>query len=301
MKILLSGGTGFVGKALAKLLIDRGHEVMVVTRGSSKQENGITYIHWLEDSKSEINYFRGKSIEVLINLAGHPINDGRWTVDKKDKILTSRLQATERMLEIAAQLATPPKAFIQGSAIGAYGYQGQISLTENSPVLNNSFPAAVCEQWEALFEHANLPDTRKVIARIGIVLGRNEGALPSLIKPFQIGVGGRIASGQQWLSWIHEQDAAELLAWCATSDIEGIVNITAPNPVQFDTFSKVASSTLHRPNWNRVPASLLRVLFGEMAEFLIEGQRVAPQVAIDHDVPFAFPHLEEALHKLLRT
>ncbi|WP_084103099.1 TIGR01777 family oxidoreductase [Pontibacillus yanchengensis] len=300
VNILISGGTGFIGKAVVRYFVQQGHTVFVLTRGETRKEAGVQYVQWMKESAGEIAYFRNVPLDACINLAGDPIHEGRWTPEKKERILTSRIEATRRMIKIIQGMKHKPEIFIQGSAIGYYGYSKQSTFTDESLPLLNSFPSEVCEIWENTFLMLNEPSIRKVTARIGIVLDHHGGALQKMLTPYQYFVGGRVASGEQWLSWIHLYDLVRMFHHIIdTPSISGPVNITAPNPVKMDEFGRKVAQKLHRPYWFPANKWMLRLMFGEMSEFIIEGQYVLPDKARKNGFTFLYPQLENAISEIL--
>lgn len=299
MNVLISGGTGFIGQAVVKSFLQRGHHVFVLTRnvdGKQNQEN-LTYVKWFDDNSRPWEALT--TIDVAINLAGDPINKGRWTKRKKERILSSRIDATRQMIEILRRTNSSPKVFISASAIGYYGYSDELRFDEDSPPINNSFPAQVCDIWEKEAKKAEL-GVRTVIARIGLVLGSGGGVLSRMSLPYRLYIGGPVASGKQWISWIHIHDLTELIHFIIDrDDIRGPMNFTAPNPITMNDFGKAVGHALQRPHWFPVPSQILKAVFGEMSEILIEGQYVKPKKAIVYGYQFAYPDIDAALIDIL--
>jgi uncharacterized protein len=299
LNILIAGGTGFIGNHIVQTMKQRGNHLYVLTRTSNKtsQSPHVNYITWLNGNDNKIDSL--PSIDVVINLAGDPINEGRWTKKKKQRILQSRKLTTETIIDIIKRLPKKPKVYINASAIGIYGYSGTEVFTEETESLGNSFPAKVCKLWENDALEAKLLGIRTVIARIGIVLGKDGGALPRMAMPYHFFVGGKVASGKQWISWIHIDDLVELIQFIINHDhITGPVNLTAPNPVQMDELGQQIGKALHRPHWIPVPSLALKAIFGEMSEFLIEGQRVLPEKALNNGFNFTYKSVEDALQQI---
>jgi uncharacterized protein len=299
LNILIAGGTGFIGSHIVETMKQRGNYIYILTRSSNITDESphVNYITWLNGNENNIDTM--PTIDVVINLAGDPINQGRWTKKKKQRILDSRKITTETIINIIKELPKKPKVYINASAIGVYGYSTTEVFTEKSESLGNSFPAKVCKLWEKDALKAEMFGVRTVIARIGIVLGKDGGALPRMAMPYHFFVGGKVASGKQWISWIHIDDLVELIQFVINNDeITGPVNLTAPNPVQMNDLGHQIGNALHRPHWIPVPSFALKAIFGEMSEFLIEGQQVLPEKALDNGFTFTYKSVGEALEQI---
>ncbi|MFC0525584.1 TIGR01777 family oxidoreductase [Pontibacillus salicampi] len=299
MNILLSGGTGFIGQALVRYFGQQGHHMYVLTRQNKENEQHITYVKWLQANTGEVMFFSDKAIDVCINLAGEPIHNERWTEEKKEKILTSRIQATRQMIRIVQNMQTKPHTFIQGSSIEYYGYADEESFSDKSLPLLNSFPSEVCEIWENTFLLLNDPSIRKVTARMGVVLDHHRGTLEKLVLPYRYFMGGKVGSGEQWLSWIHSYDLVRLYHHIIDNrNITGPVNATSPNPVTMNDFGDIVSEKLHRPNWLPLQEWLLKLIYGEMSEFIIYGKHVHPSKLTQNGFRYLYPKLENALSEI---
>ncbi|HEY4601746.1 MAG TPA: TIGR01777 family oxidoreductase [Cerasibacillus sp.] len=295
MNILLTGGTGFIGTQLMKHLHKEEHHTYVLTRTPYQYHNHslATYLSY-EDAIQQL-----PKIDVMINLAGESLF-GYWTKKKQEKILNSRIETTEWLIELIKQLDEPPKLLINGSAVGYYGTSNDHMFTENTTESGNDFLADVVKEWEQTAQQAEALGIRTVLARFGIVLG-NEGALPLMVLPVKFGVGGNIGKGQQWISWIHIDDAARLILHIINNeDIRGPINVTAPNPVRHKDFMKKLADVLKRPYWLHTPAFLFRAATGKMSFLILEGQYVLPKKAMEHHFQFSYPHLEETLYDVLK-
>lgn len=239
------------------------------------------------------------SIDAVINLAGEPINSGRWTKTKKAQIVSSRVNTTDGLLRQLAKLKKCPRVFINASAIGYYGTSLTETFTENSDS-GNDFLATTVQSWEAKASYAKNLGIRTVFTRFGIVLG-NGGALPNMTLPYRLFIGGTIGSGKQWVSWIHIQDAARLIAFALENEhIEGPINVTSPTPITMKEFGQIISKVMKRPYWIPVPSFILKCVLGEMSILVLEGQQAIPEKACKHGFTFSYPHLEEALSTILR-
>jgi uncharacterized protein (TIGR01777 family) len=273
MKILIGGSHGLVGSALVKSLEAQGHEVFRLVRHAP---NRATEIEWSPDRYS-IALALIEGFDAVVNLAGESIADGRWTDEKKRRIRESRVKGTKLLGDALANLSVPPKTFICASAIGYYGNRGDELLTEESPG-GNDFLSEVCNEWEQATALATEKGIRVVNARFGIILDQEGGALKKMLPPFRMGVGGKIGSGKQWMSWITLEDVINALNFALANDsLRGPVNYVAPNPVTNAELTKTLGKVLSRPTLFPVPAFAIKLLFGEMGETLLLGSlRVAP-------------------------
>lgn len=298
--ILISGGTGFVGKHITDLLTKDQYKIFILTRNANnkpKQEN-VSYEEWLTpQSIPEKNL---PKIDAVINLAGESIN-GRWTDGKKQKILNSRLKATESLLDLAKKLPEPPSVWINASAIGYYGTSEKEVFTEQTTRHGSDFLAEVVKAWEIKASEAKNLGCRTVFTRFGLILGRDGGVLPQLTLPYRFFAGGTVGSGEQWVSWVHVEDVARLIKEGLLNDkYEGPVNVTAPGPVTMKEFGQVTGDVMHRPHWLPAPSLAFKLIFGEMSMLILKGQQVLPEKAMNLDFSFKFPHLKGALHDLLQ-
>jgi uncharacterized protein (TIGR01777 family) len=298
--VLVSGGTGFIGKAVVQTLAAAGYRVTILSRFAGRHEESavIRTVKWPDDVESFAATVG--PIDVLINLAGDPINKGRWSAAKKRSILTSRVESTRNLLAIAKALPEPPNVLINASAIGYYGFDEQRTFTEHDIVHPHGFLTEVSDVWEEEALRAQSLGMRVVLARFGIVLGRGGGALAPMALPYKWFGGGTVGSGKQWVSWIHLADVCGLMMHLIAADtVTGAVNFTAPEPLTMNLFGRTLGTVLHRPHWLPVPEFGLRLLFGEMADLLVKGQRVLPQKALDSGYRFRFPTAQAALQDLL--
>ncbi|HEX9543765.1 MAG TPA: TIGR01777 family oxidoreductase [Pyrinomonadaceae bacterium] len=297
MKILISGSHGLVGTALIKSLASEGHEILRLVRyaPSSVQE-----IEWSPDRYS-IALARLEGFDAVVHLAGESIAEGRWIDEKKKRIRESRVKGTRLLGDALANLSNPPKTFVCASAIGYYGDRGDELLTEASAA-GNDFLSGVCVEWEKATALAVEKGIRVVNCRFGIILDANGGALKKMLPPFRMGVGGKIGSGQQWMSWIALDDVVRGIKFALANDsIRGPVNFVAPAPVTNARFTKTLGKVLSRPTLFPIPAFGVRMLFGEMADaLLLSSQRVAPAVLQTSNFLFQYSQLEAALRHVLK-
>ena len=319
MNILISGGSGFLGSAFSEALIKRyqkGHkEVQVtwLTRDSSQTHPvDIKMMTYDELAKSS------QSFDVILNLAGAGIADKRWSDERKEQLLASRVKPTEALLAFMARSSTKPKLLISGSAIGWYGVQGDKPLTESSG-FNTDFSHKLCDDWEQLALKATDYGVPVVIVRTGVVIHPEGGMVSKLLTPFKMGVGGQLADGKQIMSWISREDWVRAAIFIMEQHLTGqqqahlnnndnvlktandtpavVYNLTAPNTVTNHTFTKTLGAWLHRPTFFTLPTFLLKLMFGEMSTLLIDGQKVLPQALLDAGFEFKQPTLKQALEQ----
>ncbi|HEV7746910.1 MAG TPA: TIGR01777 family oxidoreductase [Pyrinomonadaceae bacterium] len=297
MKILIGGSSGLVGTALIKSLEAQGHEIFRLVRHAP---NSKTEVEWSPDRYS-IALARIEGFDAVINLAGESIAEGRWSDDKKRRIRESRVKGTKLLGDALANLTVPPKTFICASAIGYYGNRGDEILTENSSP-GSEFLADVCVEWEKATSLAAEKGIRVVNARFGVILDKNGGALAAMLPPFRMGVGGKIGSGKQWLSWIALADVIGALNFALEhNSLNGPVNFVAPAPVTNAQFTKTLGRVLSRPTLFPIPAFGVKLIFGEKGEaLLLGGQRVAPKQLSSNGFQFEYSQLEAALASILK-
>ncbi len=277
MKVIITGGSGFIGRAIAERLRASGHSVTAVSLRTPPRPE----------------VFAG--CEAVVHLAGEPVAQ-RWTAAAKERIMNSRVQGTRTL--VAALRQQPPAVLVSASAIGYYGSRGNEILTEDSPP-GSDFLGQVAVAWEQEARTAERFGVRVVTPRIGVVLGRGGGALPKMALPFRLGVGGRLGDGKQWTSWIHLDDLVALVEFSiATTTIRGAVNAVAPNPVTNAAFTQELAAALHRPAIFPVPAAALKLLLGEMSQVVLASQRVIPEAALRAGFQFRFTDVGEALRQI---
>jgi uncharacterized protein (TIGR01777 family) len=296
MKILIGGSHGLVGTALIKSLEAEGHEIFRLVRHAPTSK---TEVEWSPDRYS-IALARIEGFDAVVNLAGESIAEGRWTDEKKRRIRESRVKGTKLLGDALANLTVPPKTFVCASAIGYYGNRGDELLTETSAP-GDDFLAKVCADWEEATALATEKGIRVVNARFGVILDTNGGALKKMLPPFRMGVGGRIGSGKQWMSWIALDDVIGGIKFAlANESVKGPVNFVSPNPVTNAEFTKTLGKVLSRPTIFPIPAFAIKLMFGEMGEaLLLGGQRVAPARLAGGGFEFSYPQLEAALGHML--
>ncbi|MFG6149667.1 TIGR01777 family oxidoreductase [Halobacillus sp. B23F22_1] len=299
MNIVVTGGTGFVGQKLTNALIKEGHKVYILTRNPDKHHdtNQITYVGWLKEEYTPWKEL--PSIDAIVNLAGESLNSGRWTEDKKRSIMNSRIDATEGVLEIIEKAETKPQVLVNASAVGFYGRSKTKTFTEATTQPGNDFLANVVVEWEKRAAKAAELGVRTAYVRFGIILGE-EGALPKMIIPYRLMIGGNLGSGEQWMSWVHVDDVVGLITFAIhEKEISGPVNGTAPHPMRNKDFGQTLGNVLNRPHWLPAPAFALKAALGDMSTLLLDGQSVVPKKATEHGYTFKFPELSPALHSIL--
>lgn len=293
-KIIVAGGSGFIGEPLVRRLLTRGDDVAVLTRNPSKVHAGRP-VKWDPSSPgSWIDDVAGA--DVIINLAGENVGGGRWTEARKNRIMESRVTATRALVDAMARKPSQTRTLINASAIGYYGDRGDAQLDENSTP-GNGFLTEVTQRWEELARTAG-GVARVVILRFGIVLAADGGALAKLLLPFRLGAGGPMGTGRQWMSWIDREDVLRMIEWSIDHEsAHGPYNATAPTPVTNRDFAHALGRALHRPAILPTPAIALRLALGsEMAnEMLLGGQRVIPKRAAEEGFKFAYPNLDASL------
>jgi uncharacterized protein (TIGR01777 family) len=297
MKIAITGGTGFIGRALVDRLATAGHQLLVLSRHPDSARTGPSLRAGFFDAVQPPTDGLLNGMDAVIHLAGESIAE-RWTPAHKQRILQSRQTGTNAIAHAAVQAKTV-RTLVCSSAIGYYGPRGSEELTEESPA-GNDFLAHVCSVWEDSAWPARDAGIRVVHVRTGIVLHPDGGALKKMLAPFKLGAGGPLGSGRQYMSWIHRGDLLSLFDWAiSTESIQGPLNGTAPKPVTNQEFTHVLGRVLHRPALMPAPAFALKLALGEMSSMVLTGQRVLPARAMAFGFRHAFPELEPALQDLL--
>lgn len=299
MKIVIAGGTGFLGRPLTAALLRDRHDVVVLTRSHATLPAGARAVAW--DPNGEIGPWAGEvgGADAIVNLAGEPIAGKRWSAAQKERILDSRVRATRSLAEAIRAAASPPPVFVSGSAVGYYGPLGDEAAPEDHPA-GSGFLAQVCERWEREAMRAESGRTRVTCVRTGIVLERDGGALPQMLPPFWFGAGGPVGSGRQYWPWIHREDWIALVRWAlATPAAAGALNATAPNPVTNAEFARALGGAMHRPAFMPAPGFALRLMLGEMADaLLLSGQNAIPAKATREGFQFKYATVDQALRDL---
>lgn len=298
MKILIAGGTGLIGQALSKNLIQAGNQVVVLTRRQNRADTAsIKYVYW-DARTAEPLIALMQDIDAVINLAGDNIGEGYWTKAKKERIVNSRVMAGNALASAIINSDHKPEVFVQASAVGYYGNSEDQQFDESSPN-GSGFLSDVARKWEASSEELDSLQIRRVIVRIGVVLDSHSGALPLMVLPFKLFVGGPIGNGRQYLSWIHLQDVVRAIEFVLRNNsMSGPVNLTAPSACTNAEFGKVISSVLHRPYWFPTPGFALKLVLGEKSTLVLDGQKVTPQKLVEQGFQFSYPDLKNALRNI---
>jgi len=299
MKVVVSGGTGFIGRALCRSLIRQSMEVTVLSRNPLQAMRNplVKVVEWDGVGPGSWEYELDEAAAV-INLAGESIAAGRWTQKRKQLIVDSRVQSTRLLTQAISRLTNKPRLLINASGIGYYGTGQEIRFDERNES-GSDFFANLCVAWEEAALEAQSAGIRVVYLRTGMVLEKDGGALAKMVPPFQAFVGGPIAPGTQWVSWIHRDDLIGMIEWALTNEqVSGPVNAVAPEAVTMKEFCATLGKALNRPSWLIVPAFALRLAFGELASLMTTGQRVTPKVALDGGYQFRYPQLDSALRAI---
>ncbi len=308
MKLLLTGCTGFIGRELVPLLIKEGHSLIVISRQSKEQLKAIANdqsINVIQMNPAESSSWDKeeiqnslKSCEGVINLAGEPIAEKRWTTSHCKEITNSRIETTKNLIKSLRNLRKPPKVLINASAVGFYGSHPHNEFNEEN-IHGDDFLASLCKEWESIAK--NKPRaTRLLIIRIGIVLAKDGGALGKMLPIFRAGLGGPIGDGKQWMSWIHRTDLCNLIKESVkNSSWSGVVNGVAPKPVRMNEFSNSLGQALGRPSLLAVPGPILKLILGDGSRVVLEGQHVQAQRLNKLKFKFSFPIINEAFKAIL--
>ncbi|HSL59648.1 MAG TPA: TIGR01777 family oxidoreductase [Acidimicrobiales bacterium] len=297
MDVVVSGSTGMIGTALAGALAERGHTMIPLVR--RPVTDGERAVRW-DPAASEIDAAALEGVDAVVHLAGESIASSRWTDEQKAKILQSRTHGTSLLAEAIAGLDRKPSVMVSSSGVGYYGDRGEEVLTETSGP-GDDFIADVCVRWEASTGMAAESGVRVALIRTGIVLDAREGALAKQLLPFKLGIGGRLGSGQQWMSWITLADHVAAICHLLENDVSGPVNLVAPNPVRNADFADTLGRVLKRPTLLPIPTFAPALLYGkELVEtLLLVSQRAQPTVLESTGFEFRHPHLEPAMRAVL--
>jgi uncharacterized protein len=306
MKVAVTGATGFVGPRLVERLNADGHTVVVLTRSLSRGKqvfpaSAFPNVEVFAYTPLESGEWQAviSGCDGVVNLAGEPIAEGRWTPQRKQAILDSRKIGTEKIVEAIAQANPKPSVLVNSSAIGYYGTSETAIFDESSPAADD-FLAQVCQAWETAASKVKESGTRLVILRTGIVLGMG-GAIAKMLPPFQLFAGGPLGSGRQWVSWIHREDLVNLILTALTQpSMEGTFNATAPNPVLMAELCNTLGDVLSRPSWLPVPDFALEALLGDAAVVVLEGQKVLPKQTQSSGFKYQYPFVKQALQEIVQ-
>jgi len=299
MKVAITGATGFVGSRLVERLQADGHQVLVLTRSQAAAQK-FPHLEIVTYTPTQSGPWQQAlaGCDAVVNLAGEPIAEGRWTPQRRQEILQSRQLGTQKIVEAIAQAEPKPSVLVNASAIGYYGTSETATFDEASPP-GDDFLAQVCQAWEAEAQKVTATGTRLVILRLGVVLDMG-GAIAKMITPFKLYAGGTIGSGRQWFSWIHRDDVVSLILQALTQpDVVGILNATAPHPVRMAEFCQTMGQVMNRPAWLPVPGFALEALLGDGAMVVLEGQKVLPVRPLAYNFQYRYPEVKQALAAIL--
>lgn len=299
MKILITGGTGFVGQRLLKKF-----DTCVVTsrsksRAQRKLGESLQVIEW-QSTGEPLDLTNHEDIDGVVNLMGESIAEGRWTPDKKERIRKSRVEGTSRLVDALLALPQLPRVVVSASAVGIYGDCGD-DVVDESYRKADGFLADVCHEWEEATQPLVDAGVRVVTLRVGIVLGREGGALAKLLPMFRLGLGGKLGNGKHYVPWIHVEDLVSLIQWSVENDnVVGPVNGTAPNPIRNSTFTKAIANAVRRPAFLPAPKFALKLALGEFADSLFSSQQVIPKAALDGGFQFKFSQIDDAMREIVQ-
>lgn len=298
MKILISGGSGFVGSALCKAFLEAEHEPLVISRSPEQTAKTLPQGVQVKASASE---FADQAPEAIVNLAGEPIAEGRWTAAKKKALLDSRINITRELVDFCANQRTAPRVMVSASAVGYYGDQGSRDVTEQTSP-HDEFAHQLCRRWEAEAQRAEESGVRVAVLRIGLVLDVGGGMLSKTAPLFKLGLGGKLGDGAQYMPWIHRQDLIGMILFLLQrDDLSGPFNASAPNPVTNAEFTRELGRALKRPTILPAPALALKLVFGEMSRLLLTGAKMLPERLEQAGYEFKFRELDQALAAIYRN
>ncbi|HMV47114.1 MAG TPA: TIGR01777 family oxidoreductase [Blastocatellia bacterium] len=300
MRVLVTGATGLIGRALCLQLASEGHEITVLSRrpDAAHVVPSARTFGWNPEVESPPRE-AWQGVEAVIHLAGEPVAAIRWTDEHKKRIRDSRVKGTRHLVAGMKELSVPPKVFVSSSAVGFYGNRGQESLDETSSS-GKGFLTEVCVEWEHEAASAGQLGIKTSLVRVGVVLSEHGGALEKMLPPFKLGLGARLGDGQQWFPWIHLDDIVGIFRHALLNQLSGPVNGVAPNGVTNEEFTNALAGALHRPTFLPVPEFALRLLMGEMANVVLVSQRVFPKVALDNGYRFKYADLTAALESFFK-
>lgn len=292
-RILITGGTGFIGQVLCQELITEGHSLTVLSR---QPAHNVQSVCGRVEPVHDLEQLRGREgFNVVINLAGEGIADKRWSQARKQELVDSRVALTNRLVDVIRSWETLPAVLVSGSAVGFYGDQGSQRVTEDTPP-HDEFTHRMCSDWEQAALRLEPAGVRVCLSRTGIVAGPGGGFLQRMLLPFKLGLGGRLGSGEQYMPWVHRDDVVAALIWMMETDTaSGAYNVVSPNPVTNRQFTRCLAGVLGRPAIFPAPAPVLKIALGEMSRLLLTGQMAVPERLEAEGFRFRFPDLSPAL------
>ncbi|WP_303291975.1 TIGR01777 family oxidoreductase [Marinobacter sp. SS5-14b] len=294
-RILITGGTGFIGRALCKELLAKGHSLTVYSR---QKPEVVTAVCGAVEATADLNLLKAHvGFDVVFNLAGEGIADKRWSDARKQALLDSRVAVTQTLVNVIRTWRNLPGVLISGSAVGYYGDQGERLVTEDTPP-HPEFTHKLCADWEQAALSLEADAVRTCLSRTGVVVGKGGGFLQRMVLPFKLGLGGRLGSGRQYMPWVHRDDVVACLIWMMESEqAEGPYNVVSPAPVTNAEFTRTLAEVLHRPALFPAPAPVLKAVLGEMAGLLLTGQNAVPARLQAEGFTFRYPNLKPALRE----
>ncbi|MGI9278317.1 MAG: TIGR01777 family oxidoreductase [Endozoicomonas sp.] len=299
MQILITGGTGFIGRRLVAKLLSKGHRLTILSRQDAKDVRRLLTSE-VKPVKSLSAVNPSVAFDAVINLAGEGVMDERWTPARKRQLLDSRVTLTSELVDLIERMESRPGCLISGSAIGFYGGREDAARLEESSESGDDFSAGLCVRWEQAAQRAEGLGVRVCLVRTGVVLHPGGGALHEMLPPFRLGIGGPLGSGKQIMSWIHMEDMVNsLLFLLETESAQGAFNATAPEAVSNKEYSKTLAAALNRPAFLTMPAMVLKLMLGESSEMVLKGQNVYPERLLSEGYEFAYPQLKPALAHLI--
>ncbi len=297
MNVLVSGASGFVGRHVVDLLLEKGHTVFALSRSAELNQQRWPKVSWIQwnDAHHVADLKEINKLDAVINLVGEGLDSKRWSNTQKKEIFNSRVDGTKTIFEMLKQHSLRPEVFVSTSAVGIYGHHDSGEILENTPIAKD-FLANLCKDWEAVVSENRSQYNRYAIIRVGLVLGKGGGMMSKLVPLFKLGLGGKLGNGNFFMSWIHVKDLARAyVAAVEDSSKTGVYNATAPFPVKNAEFTKVLANTVDRPAPFNVPRFALRIAVGEMADYMLKGAKVVPNKLKEEDFHFLYPTIERAI------
>ncbi|WP_257253418.1 MULTISPECIES: TIGR01777 family oxidoreductase [unclassified Endozoicomonas] len=299
MQILITGGTGFIGRRLVARLLSKGHRLTILSRQDARDVHRLLSTE-VKPVKSLSAVKPSEAFDAIVNLAGEGVMDKRWTPSRKRQLLNSRIALTSELVDLTERMENRPDCLISGSAIGFYGGRDDAARLDESSGAGDDFAAGLCIRWEQAAVRAKDLGLRVCLVRTGVVLHPEGGALREMMLPFRLGIGGPLGSGKQMMSWIHMEDMVNALEFLLENDsAEGAFNATAPEAVSNKDFAVTLAGTLNRPAFLKMPAMVLRGMLGESSEMVLKGQNIYPQRLMAEGFSFTYPQLKPALTQLI--
>lgn len=301
MNVLIAGGSGFIGRALVKQLLERGDEVVVLSRTPEKVRTrpGLRAVGW--DGRTASGWVsQVEEADAIVNLVGENLGGGLWTKARRDRILSSRVNAGQAIVEAVRQANRKPGVLIQMSGIGFYGFCGENVVDEDAS-RGDDFLARVSEKWENASREVEDMGVRRAVTRNGLILDDREGIFPLVLLPYRLFVGGPLGSGKQWFPWAHLEDAVRAILFLMDNEeTSGVYNLVTPEPVRIEEVGRAVGKVMRRPHWFRVPGWAMKLVLGQMSTLVLEGQRALPRRLLEAGFKFKYPEIEIALREMMK-